>query len=318
VNLQASLSANPAAQEPFSQPVDMHHHALVGLFHLGHAMSFQMQLFSDKGLYEHLGPGPFVFLGRKHEINPMPGCPSNPRPTQVQALKGLHLQLHFSERNPEFITAFARTPDPDAKSPIEQAQTANALRQAKADAVLHASKAEQQAAIDRVNELTALADSLAAEHEVSQLQSYQEGYANLATDFQAYAGRQRGQMDTIKQVSDTRDFIRGPVMEDLDERTQVATIDVLEAKAEGISLECDRYQAEVDRKIGTLGPMGSVAVFTLEGQRLEAARREAFRILEVARRDLHEMKQEHAKRDAARKAKGVITSLQVRSAIPSR
>jgi hypothetical protein len=27
-----------------------------------------MQLFSDKGFYEHLGPGPFVFLGRKHEI----------------------------------------------------------------------------------------------------------------------------------------------------------------------------------------------------------------------------------------------------------
>ena len=80
VNLQASLSANPAAQEPLSQPVDIHQHALVGLFHLGHGMSFQMQLFSDKGLYEHLGPGPFVFLGRKHEINPIPGCLSNPSP----------------------------------------------------------------------------------------------------------------------------------------------------------------------------------------------------------------------------------------------
>src|SRR5262249_10081142 len=57
------------------------------------------QLFSDKGLYEHLGSGPFVFLGRKHEINPMPGCPSNPRPTQPQEFKGLQLQLHFSERN---------------------------------------------------------------------------------------------------------------------------------------------------------------------------------------------------------------------------
>ena len=101
VNLQASLSANPAAQEPLSQPVDIHQHALGGLFHLGHAMSFQMQLFSDKGLYEHLGSGPFVFLGRKHEINPMPGCRSNPVRSQAQALKGLQLQLHFSEMNQE-------------------------------------------------------------------------------------------------------------------------------------------------------------------------------------------------------------------------
>src|SRR5206468_35012 len=36
VNLQASLSTNPAAQESPSQPVDIHQHALVGLFHLGH------------------------------------------------------------------------------------------------------------------------------------------------------------------------------------------------------------------------------------------------------------------------------------------
>ncbi|MGQ9636098.1 MAG: hypothetical protein ACUVXB_17885, partial [Bryobacteraceae bacterium] len=79
MNLVASLPANPAAQEPLSQPVDMHQHALIGLFHLGYGMGFQTQLFSDKRLYEHLGSGPFVFLGRKHEINPMPGCRSNPR-----------------------------------------------------------------------------------------------------------------------------------------------------------------------------------------------------------------------------------------------
>jgi hypothetical protein len=56
-------------------------------------MRFQMQLFSDKGLDEHLGPGPFVFLGRKHEISPIPGCPSNPRFTQLQAFNGLQPQL---------------------------------------------------------------------------------------------------------------------------------------------------------------------------------------------------------------------------------
>jgi hypothetical protein len=47
VNFQASLSANPAAQEPLAEPVDVHQHALVGLFHLGHGMSFQTQLFTD-------------------------------------------------------------------------------------------------------------------------------------------------------------------------------------------------------------------------------------------------------------------------------
>jgi hypothetical protein len=78
VNLQASLPANSAAQEPLSEPVNPHPHALLGLFHFGYGVSFQMQLFSDKGFYEHSGSGPFVFLGRKHEINPMPGCLSNP------------------------------------------------------------------------------------------------------------------------------------------------------------------------------------------------------------------------------------------------
>jgi hypothetical protein len=73
-------------------------------------MRFQMQLFSDKGFYEHLGSGPFVFLGRKHEINPIPGCPSNPRPRQLQAFKGLQLQLHFSERNHFFVIQVPKAP----------------------------------------------------------------------------------------------------------------------------------------------------------------------------------------------------------------
>ena len=55
VNLPAALAANPTAQEPLTQPVDMHQHELVGLFYPGHSMGLQTQLFSDKGLYEHLG-----------------------------------------------------------------------------------------------------------------------------------------------------------------------------------------------------------------------------------------------------------------------
>jgi hypothetical protein len=69
VNLQASLSANPAPQESLAESVDVHQHALVGLFHLGHGMGFQTQLFSDKRLYEHLGSGPFVFLGLKPDLS---------------------------------------------------------------------------------------------------------------------------------------------------------------------------------------------------------------------------------------------------------
>jgi hypothetical protein len=55
VNLAASPPTNSAAQKPLAEPVDMHHQVLVRLFHLGHRMGFQAQLFSDKGLYEHLG-----------------------------------------------------------------------------------------------------------------------------------------------------------------------------------------------------------------------------------------------------------------------
>ena len=101
VNLQTSLPANPAAQKPLAEPIDVHQHALAGLFHFGHGMSFQTQLFSDKGFYEHLGSGPFVFFGRNNEINPMPGCPSNPARSQLQTFKGLQLPLHFWERSPK-------------------------------------------------------------------------------------------------------------------------------------------------------------------------------------------------------------------------
>ena len=161
--LQASAAANPATQQPTAEPVDVHQHALAGLFHPGHRMGFQTQLLSDKGLNEHLGSGPFVFLGRRHEINripgcpsksrqtatptvqrastpitlfgeepdkglyehlgsgpfvflgrkhenkPTPGCPSNPSAPQPRAFKGLQLQLHFLDRNPNKLSVW-RTP----------------------------------------------------------------------------------------------------------------------------------------------------------------------------------------------------------------
>src|SRR6266850_2574190 len=59
-------------------------------------LRFQTQLFSDEGLYEHLGSGPFVFLGRNTKF-PDAGVPSKSRQAASQALKGLQLQLHFSE-----------------------------------------------------------------------------------------------------------------------------------------------------------------------------------------------------------------------------
>src|SRR5204862_5473645 len=87
VNLPASLTANPAAQEPLTEPVDVHQHALVGLLHLGHGMGFQTQLFSDKSFNKHLGSAPFVFLGRKHEANRYPRCLSTPYETATPSIQ---------------------------------------------------------------------------------------------------------------------------------------------------------------------------------------------------------------------------------------
>jgi cyclopropane fatty-acyl-phospholipid synthase-like methyltransferase len=67
-------------------------------------MSFQMQLFSDKGLYEHPGPGPFVFLGRKHEINPTPGCPSNPYSAATPSVQRASTAITLSGEEPEIAS----------------------------------------------------------------------------------------------------------------------------------------------------------------------------------------------------------------------
>jgi hypothetical protein len=62
VHLPASLPADPATQQPLPQSINVNYHLLPGLFDLRHPVSFQGQLFSDKGLDEHLASAPFVVV----------------------------------------------------------------------------------------------------------------------------------------------------------------------------------------------------------------------------------------------------------------
>jgi hypothetical protein len=81
VNLAASLPANPAAQKPLSQTVDLYQHVLARLFHTSHGMRFQTQLFSDKRLYEHLGSALSYSLVGNTNLNQRRGAsriPVNP------------------------------------------------------------------------------------------------------------------------------------------------------------------------------------------------------------------------------------------------
>jgi hypothetical protein len=55
VHPQASLPANPAAQQPISHVLDADHHAFFIGFDFPHPVGFQAQLFSDKRFNEHLG-----------------------------------------------------------------------------------------------------------------------------------------------------------------------------------------------------------------------------------------------------------------------
>jgi hypothetical protein len=55
VHPQASLPANPAAQQPIPHAVDTDNHALFTGFDFRHPVGFQAQLFSDKRFNEHLG-----------------------------------------------------------------------------------------------------------------------------------------------------------------------------------------------------------------------------------------------------------------------
>jgi hypothetical protein len=77
VHFQASLPANPAAQKPLAQPVNVHQHVLVGLFHIGHGVGFQTQLFSDKSFYEHLVRSFRIPWSGNYEGKPMRGAPQS-------------------------------------------------------------------------------------------------------------------------------------------------------------------------------------------------------------------------------------------------
>jgi hypothetical protein len=60
VHPQASLPANPTAQQPISHALDEDHHAFFTGFDFPHSVGFQAQLFSDKRFNEHLGSFPFL------------------------------------------------------------------------------------------------------------------------------------------------------------------------------------------------------------------------------------------------------------------
>src|SRR5438045_7023777 len=99
MNLQASLSANPAARQPPPEPVDPHQHALVGLYHPSHGMGFQTQLFSDKGLNEHLGSVLSYSLVGNTKLPRYRGALQTPVGLQLQQFKAAQRPLHFSETN---------------------------------------------------------------------------------------------------------------------------------------------------------------------------------------------------------------------------
>jgi hypothetical protein len=89
MNLPAPTSANSASQQPLPQPVDLHHHEFVGLFHLGHGVGCQTQLLSDKRLYEHLGSVLSYSLAGNTKLNRCRGAVQIPAIPQAQALKEL-------------------------------------------------------------------------------------------------------------------------------------------------------------------------------------------------------------------------------------
>src|ERR1700680_4917247 len=99
MNLQASLPANPAAQQPPPEPVDPHQHALVRLLHLGYGMGFQTQLFSDKGLNEHLGSILSYSLVGNTKLTRYRGALQTRAGLQLLHFKVVQPPLHFSERN---------------------------------------------------------------------------------------------------------------------------------------------------------------------------------------------------------------------------
>src|ERR1700680_1256639 len=124
MNLQASLPANPAAQQPPPEPVDPHQHALVRLLHLGYGMGFQTQLFSDKGLNEHLGSILSYSLVGNTKLTRYRGALQTRAGLQLLHFKVVQPPLHFSERtpfNPFFVgTDFAGGEGPASRSKLSR------------------------------------------------------------------------------------------------------------------------------------------------------------------------------------------------------
>src|ERR1019366_1022551 len=83
------------AQKPLTQPVDVHQHVLVGLFHLGHGMGFQTQLFSDKSFYEHLVRSFRSPWSGNHEGKPMRGASQAPSIHNLKHSKGFNCLYTF-------------------------------------------------------------------------------------------------------------------------------------------------------------------------------------------------------------------------------
>src|SRR5215468_6462039 len=112
MNLQAPLPANPAAQQPPPEPVDPHQHALVRLFHLGHGMGFQTQLFSDKGLNEHLGSVLSYSLVGNTKLARYRGALQSPDRLQLQPFKTVQPHYTFRRRR-----LFGRTTEKRLRRP---------------------------------------------------------------------------------------------------------------------------------------------------------------------------------------------------------
>jgi hypothetical protein len=98
--LPASLPAHPTAQQSLAQAVDVNDHGVRGFLYLGHRMSFQPQLFSDKSLYEHLGRfASWCFDRQLRRIETIRGALQPPANRHLAASKGPRPSLHFSDSN---------------------------------------------------------------------------------------------------------------------------------------------------------------------------------------------------------------------------
>ena len=78
-------------------------HAVVRLFHFGHRMRFQAQLFSDQGLYEHLGSLLSYSVAGNTKLNRCRGALQIPVGPQVQTYSSSFRCNHTSRRGTLFV-----------------------------------------------------------------------------------------------------------------------------------------------------------------------------------------------------------------------